>query len=866
MFDATPPCNGTSATHLNSQREADTPRELQSDTGPTVLTPARAPVEGPRADDETHRPQRVAGTQTPLASDEGALQVFWTLLSGGQEWPAELHVFLGGQEILSCPVDSAADLDALVEQASNQTGRDARELQALVTQARLVAAAEDSAGSAGVLEAGSPSTGTGTDDFFQAWLRDVQPGWGPAEQGTHLDKLVTFVGLGDSTTPGYMSTLLDAVNGRFKACGYRGLTHSRLKKLVAETRKERAQLRQCLVQAEVAAAARAADGRDGGPRPRYAALSQAQLPPGEDTLGPCYGIRDRDVLERPPLTNFEIHLEEDHQVEDEVEPYMQFAGRFRAAGRDVPFVIKARDYANNETLKAAIYTTGGSDSQMNCTMDELRNATAAISPPRVRRRHTTNSGWDDAGTRYLVPAGAITASGFKEAGPDSELHVDLRECSQAVHLNLKPLSPADLPAVKYHIATELLTLHHPQVTHSLLGMAGVAVLHRFSNVRQRFAGWLVGETGEGKTLLSRLYMCLFGGYPPGDENRFVSWCWTVNAIEKAGYYYRDALFLVDDYKTGTTQQSQIVRLLQANGDGTARNRLRSDATFNAARPIRGLLLATGENVVDHEASTMARTVVVRVEPFGRKDFDRRQQCLDLCGTYSGVMAGFIGWLLATGRTGEFADRVKEYERQYYAAVRGQNNDARVSANLAVLAAAHAQFAEYLGDVWPDWADQVRWFGEEHVPGLLSRMMTAVREQRPIEIFWGTLSDLVRHGHVRLDQADDDSRGEAIGKYLPASRQLVLVSSELALAAVQKSLTDQKRPPLSLRPEEIPGLLRKEGRLRDRSGKPVAPESPGPGGGTAQLRLERGGPAKRGFIVADQELWAEPPEKPGPANQ
>ena len=98
---------------------------------------------------------------------------------------------------------------------------------------------------------------------------------------------------------------------------------------------------------------------------------------------------------------------------------------------------------------------------------------------------------------------------------------------------------------------------------------------------------------------------------------------------------------MDDFKTGASQHGQIVRLIQAYGDGAARGRLKSDANFNPARPIRGLLLATGENIVDHQASTTARTIQIRVEPVEKKDLDRRQRCLDHCGAYSGVMADFI---------------------------------------------------------------------------------------------------------------------------------------------------------------------------------------------------------------------------------
>jgi hypothetical protein len=253
---------------------------------------------------------------------------------------------------------------------------------------------------------------------------------------------------------------------------------------------------------------------------------------------------------------------------------------------------------------------------------------------------------------------------------------------------------------------------------------------------------------------------------------------------------------------------------------------------------------------------MARTIKFRVEALPHKDLDRRQRCLVNCSSYSGVMADFIAWLLQQGRTLEFADRVKEYEVRYYQQVCGQPNDARVAANLAVLAAAHAQFAEYLGDVWPSWQSEVKRFGEEQIPALLTEMMGAVREQRPIEIFWNTLCDLVAHGRVRLYESEMNRNAPIIGKYLPASRNLVCVASGLALAEVQKSLADQQRPSLPLRPADIPGLLRKEGKLVDEAGRTISPDGAAATAATKQLRIECGGPAIRCFIVNQKQLCAD----------
>jgi hypothetical protein len=179
--------------------------------------------------------------------------------------------------------------------------------------------------------------------------------------------------------------------------------------------------------------------------------------------------------------------------------------------------------------------------------------------------------------------------------------------------------------------------------------------------------------------------------------------------------------------------------------------LNSDATFNQARPIRGLLTVTGENLMDDSASSTARTIVCDVPDMAEKDFECRARCMAECRKYSGVTADFIGWLLAQGRTNEFADRVREQEAAFYKTTQGQPNDGRVAANFGFLAAGYRQFTEYMGQAAPSgWESEVRGYLEEDLPAMLAGMMVSVREQRPIEIFWSVLGQLIKNGRVRLD--------------------------------------------------------------------------------------------------------------------
>jgi hypothetical protein len=86
------------------------------------------------------------------------------------------------------------------------------------------------------------------------------------------------------------------------------------------------------------------------------------------------------------------------------------------------------------------------------------------------------------------------------------------------------------------------------------------------------------------------------------------------------------------------------RILRSQGNGSGRQRMRSDTSIRPATPPRGLILSTGEDVPRGQ-SLQARMFVVEMEPTDLK-FDRLTMCQELAadGVYSAAMAGYLSWL------------------------------------------------------------------------------------------------------------------------------------------------------------------------------------------------------------------------------
>jgi hypothetical protein len=494
------------------------------------------------------------------------------------------------------------------------------------------------------------------------------------------------------------------------------------------------------------------------------------------------------------VASFTATIDRDVQVHDDVEDLRQFEGTIRLDGAAHPFAIAADDFGDAGKFRAAIYTAAGPRARFIGKADTVRDGVSALSTP-VSVARSTAAGWDRDATAYLTPTGVVDRHGFRPYR-DGEPRVDLGTDPPPRALGLSRLDPGPLAEAKRHLVEDYLKLHERRVMFSLLGAVALAVLERHAGWSQRLALWLLGQTGAGKSFPAKLAMNFFGDYPLHDNSLFVSWSSTANYIERTGYWFRDANYLVDDYKPEFVAATQSVRIMQAYADGAGRGRLNSNAKAQVTRPIRGLLLSTGEDLPQNNASTLARMVIVDV-PNRPKELERGARCLAMRPLYRGVMADFIRHLIVAGRLEGFAGRVAAHRERFYADIIGRPNDARIAGNFALLAAAFQEFALYLGDVWPDWEELARVYVEEDLVALRDRTLGIARQQQASEVFLDTLRPLLAHNKVRF-QGDKEvwslTPVAVIGK---AAGEVYEVSIPMALAAVQEQLRRQGRDPLKV---------------------------------------------------------------------
>jgi len=155
---------------------------------------------------------------------------------------------------------------------------------------------------------------------------------------------------------------------------------------------------------------------------------------------------------------------------------------------------------------------------------------------------------------------------------------------------------------------------------------------------------LVGKTGTGKTVCAALAQQHFGramSYMTVPAN----WSSTANSLEIIAFTAKDALLLVDDFSSqGYSDKAE--RLLRAQGNSSARQRLNSDSTLKLAKPPRGLIISTGEDLPQIQ-SVLARCQIIEIEA-DMVDWEAvsQSQQAAAAGLFEAAMGGYIRWLAA----------------------------------------------------------------------------------------------------------------------------------------------------------------------------------------------------------------------------
>jgi hypothetical protein len=509
------------------------------------------------------------------------------------------------------------------------------------------------------------------------------------------------------------------------------------------------------------------------------------------------------------LCNFNLELHTDRLIDDGLEQERWFDGHIKVGGSTKPFLIRAKDFANNARLQEAISEQGGATCQfLQKYISDIRLAVQKLSPVK-EERILKQFGWIDNET-YISPSTIITKDGVL---PHKDLKVDLSMAENARCLNIKILDDETHAQALQHIANDLLTLYDPTITYPTIGHVFAAPLIQFLSDGSRYILWLRGLTGSGKSFLARRVQQFFGNF---EEKDIVSWTSTMNFVQMVGFYFKDAIFLADDFKSSNVQnKKELIQKIQSYADNAGRGRLNADSTTKQTRPIRGLMISTGEDIPVSEASTLARMLTIDL-PRNEKKLEKGHRCLQYQHYYSGVMGRYIHWLLRSKRIGNIKGLEVNYQHYFYQDIAGQQNDSPISHNLAINMIGFECFCDFISDTEGGIIDffDTRAMVEHHkelLKELRNKSITLVRDEQASNIFLRTLMDLINAKRVAIqDITSGDDQRNVVG--FKKDGKIYIIPS-LAFQEVQRVLRDSGNP-LNFSTQEIGRQLMGDGLIKE----------------------------------------------------
>lgn len=336
------------------------------------------------------------------------------------------------------------------------------------------------------------------------------------------------------------------------------------------------------------------------------------------------------------LTNFTARILANVKRDDGVTQETALRIEARLGGHRAEFTIDDEEF---QLMRWPIRHLGGHAVTFPGKAPHALAAIQILSGPVPLQTVHLATGWSQREGQpcFIHAGGAITRDG---ATADLEVDFDgkLRDFRLPAPIEGEALAGAVRASLR------ILRLAPPRVTYPLF-----AAIWRAPLGPCNVSVFLSGKTQAGKSQLAALAQQHFGP-AMHSENLPAGWTDTANALEAKLFFARHILTVIDDFNPqGADSDIRAAhkladRVMRSQGNGASRGRMGADLKLRAARPPRGMVLATGEVTPDGH-SLRARMVILSL---GRGDvrFDllSESQAAAAGGEFAAAMAAYLQWL------------------------------------------------------------------------------------------------------------------------------------------------------------------------------------------------------------------------------
>jgi hypothetical protein len=392
------------------------------------------------------------------------------------------------------------------------------------------------------------------------------------------------------------------------------------------------------------------------------------------------------------LTNFTAEIVRDIMEHDGAETQRHYELLAEINGKRRRFSIPAKEFSGlawvAERLGAQAIVTPGA-----WVKDQVRAAIQSTSAHIVEQRVFTHTGWhrNDGGDWYYFHGGGILGA----QGHVPNMEVALLGSLRPMHLPEPPRGEALAAAVKASV--RLIEVAPLTVTIPLWLATWRAPLGGVD-----FGLHVVGTSRVGKSELTALVQQHYGsGFHR--TNLPGNWFSTENALEMLAFQAKDMILVVDDFCPKgkapdiSDMHKKADRLFRALGNGSSRGRLRRDLSAQPERPPRGLMISSGEDLLQGH-SLQARVLMLDF-PRDEMHWDKLSACQRdaAAGLYTQAMAAYLQWLAPRYEAIQRALPAKIHElRQEFSSAAQHQRTPEAIGNLLVGLSYFLEFAQEVG--------------------------------------------------------------------------------------------------------------------------------------------------------------------------
>ena len=520
-----------------------------------------------------------------------------------------------------------------------------------------------------------------------------------------------------------------------------------------------------------------------------------------------------------PLSNFELILERD-QTHTDVQKNVtrQYEGKIKCQNKTVPFKIDTDDFSSNQKLGAMIYKYAGLIASFKMqNLDSIRAAIGLFGLEKIQVvKSYEDYGWDS----YKVPklyrssTGNIASSGFViEEGEQTIVDLSSHGLSFTKYLGLEDISNSEFIEVGKIIKNDYLRVQPDMISYPTLAHTFQAVIHNlYIPFNEAPILWIDGTTGTGKSSFSEFTQRFHGNF-----HKCYSVTSTARSVDQYSMVFKDALFVVDDYKRG--QINGIVPLVQKIFDRTERGRMAQGNKGVESVVARGLVMFTGEDIPTSEASVIARLIHLDSSEhvdMGDASNEIYQRVKNASHKFSGVTARFIQYMLNTYPKPDVVhDKFFEIHKSLRSGVESRQNAPRILNSIAANYLTFELVMEFFAHENIMTRGESEELKEKHwkiINLIKERMLIRCQEEQASNLFIEAIKHCLASGKYRIEglSQSDNSFAENLGFVDDAKSNIVYLFTDSYNAASKRirdgGQTFEHSPTAIARQLDIDGML------------------------------------------------------------